>query len=159
MICCDIKLNIVTRLHFRPKSGETINPFDILHQKLISSSKKKLFWSRRTNKHNISRAVKLSLGSTITNTSLRTHQFYFCLQRALGSTTTRLKFQFRVGALLKSPSNYLELIYEIDFLLELLQYHDKTFSFPRKYPFFPWVLLQNLNFLSKRITINNPIND
>ena len=139
MICCDTKLNITLHCYqnnFRPKSGETINPFDIFYQKLFSSSKNTFLIKK--NKHNISRAVKhtVSLGSTITNTSLRTHQFQFCLRRAPGSTTTRLKFQFRVVSLLKSPSNYLELIYEIDFLLELLQYHDKTFSFPRRSTFF-----------------------
>ena len=128
MICCDIKLNIVARLIL----GRNLVKLLIL---LISFIKNLFLRPKKTflikkNKHNISRAVKLSLGSTITNTSLRTHLFCFCLQRAFYHKT-RLKFQFRVVSLLKSPSNYLELIYGIDFLLELLQYHDKTFSFPR----------------------------
>ena len=120
-----------------------MNPFDIFYQKLISSSKK----TSRSDPEEQTQHFKSS--KTIPwfrhhqrNTGLRTQLFCFCLQRAL-HTRTRLKFQFRVVSHLKSPSNYLELIYGIDFLLELLQYHDKTFSFPQQVYFFPEFYCKN----------------
>ena len=107
-----------------------MNPFDIFYQKLISSSKKNLSDQEEQTQHFKSSKTIPWFRHHQRNTGLRTQLFCFCLQRA-PHTRTRLKFQFRVVSLLKSPSNYLELIYGIDFLLELLQYHDKTFSFPR----------------------------
>ena len=148
MICCDIKLNNVTRLILGRNLVKLLILLISFIKNLFLRPKKSKHFSEPEEQPQHFKSSKTILGSTITNTSLRTHQFYFCLQRALGSTTTRLKFQFRVGALLKSPSNYLELIYEIDFLLELLQYHDKTFSFPRKSTFF-LSFTAKLNFLSK----------
>ena len=119
LICCDIKLNIVICLSLGQNLVKPLIPLISFSRKTYFFVKKH-FWATRTQHFNSSKTLfRLQVLK-----SLNSELFHFCLERAAAEDPL-LEFQFRVEtevSLLKSPSNYWELIYEKEFLLKLLEY-------------------------------------